>query len=335
MGPQISLAGFASYLPKTVVDNDFFGGEDGLPTDGMFRGVKARHHIAADETAVDMIVKAVERLEAKRGTPVMDGVDIILTNVSLPDLPFTGCGAEVARALQVKPMWVYDVHSQGCVSFISMMALAKGLMATSPARRALICNVQTAAGRVFSDERVRQAPQAAVPGDGCGVAIIERGDACPIEALKVECFGDNASDMRIASPDGRDWWQPGKAQFTIDFSRRKVAAIVARGNRLVPSIVKDVCQDVGIRTTEIGALITNQPNPTFLRNWREALQVPEERHVHTFYEHGNLFGAAMPICLERANDDGKLEDGSVVVLGGFSHAGDYAAAAAIRWREAA
>ena len=55
----------------------------------------------------------------------------------------------------------------------------------------------------------------------------------------------------------------------------------------------------------------------------------------TFYEHGNLFGAAMPICLERANDDGKLEDGSVVVLGGFSHAGDYAAAAAIRWREAA
>ena len=90
-----------------------------------------------------------------------------------------------------------------------------------------------------------------------------------------------------------------------------------------------------ITTDQIDTLITNQPNPVFLRNWREALQVDAEQHIDTFREYGNLFGAGIPVSLERAQQTGKLKNGSYVVLGGFSHAGDYAAAAVIRWNAAA
>ena len=83
---------------------------------------------------------------------------------------------------------------------------------------------------------------------------------------------------------------------------------------------------------DVSLLVTNQPNPIFLRNWREALQVPAERHLDTFAEHGNLFGAGIPVCLDRAVQQGRLSDGDNVVLGGFSHAGDYAAAAVVRRR---
>jgi 3-oxoacyl-[acyl-carrier-protein] synthase-3 len=83
---------------------------------------------------------------------------------------------------------------------------------------------------------------------------------------------------------------------------------------------------------DIDVLVTNQPNPVFLRNWRESLQLAPEDHVHTFEEHGNLFGAAIPISLERAAALGKLTPGANVVLGGFSHAGDYAGAAVLTWR---
>jgi 3-oxoacyl-[acyl-carrier-protein] synthase-3 len=40
-----------------------------------------------------------------------------------------------------------------------------------------------------------------------------------------------------------------------------------------------------------------------------------------------LFGAAIPVCIERARQTGRLVNGNTVALGGFSHAGDYAAAA--------
>ena len=65
----------------------------------------------------------------------------------------------------------------------------------------------------------------------------------------------------------------------------------------------------------------------FLRNWREALLLPPEKQVHTFEEYGNLFGAAIPVNLERARQTGRIAKGSTVAMGGFSHAGDYAAAA--------
>ncbi len=49
--------------------------------------------------------------------------------------------------------------------------------------------------------------------------------------------------------------------------------------------------------------------------------------METFEEYGNLFGAAIPINLERAQERGLLTKGAKVALGGFAHAGDHAAAA--------
>ena len=62
-----------------------------------------------------------------------------------------------------------------------------------------------------------------------------------------------------------------------------------------------------------------------------SLELPPEAHHDTFDAHGNLFGAGIPINLEDALNHGKLHPGDLLALGGFSHAGDYAAAAVIRW----
>jgi len=69
----------------------------------------------------------------------------------------------------------------------------------------------------------------------------------------------------------------------------------------------------------------------FLRNWREALEVPEEHHRDTFDECGNLFGAGIPVNLDRAISEGQLDAGDVIMMAAFAHAGDFAGAAAVRW----
>jgi 3-oxoacyl-[acyl-carrier-protein] synthase-3 len=45
-----------------------------------------------------------------------------------------------------------------------------------------------------------------------------------------------------------------------------------------------------------------------------------------------LFGAALPINIDDALRCGKLRPGMLLALGGFAHAGDYAAAAIVRFR---
>jgi len=118
----------------------------------------------------------------------------------------------------------------------------------------------------------------------------------------------------------------------VAFTDERVASIITRGNRIVPEMVVAACAAAGVRTRDLGLLITNQPNPIFLRNWREALELPPAVHHDTFDRLGNLFGAAIPVNLEDALAHGKPAPGQLLALAGFSHAGDYAAAAVIRWR---
>jgi len=327
----VSLLGAASYMPQNVVPNEFFTGgvESKNP---MFRGAKTRHHVSSEETASFMVEKATTRLADKLNLNLEEDVDILLTNVTCLDMPFTGNGAGVSHALGMKPKWIMDVHNAGCVSFIYMMRIAKALIESGQAKNALICNVQNTAGRVFSHPELRNRPQSAVPGDGCGVGYLAASSVAPIKSICAESFGEYAGDMRAVNELNEDWWQPRKKPMYVDFSENKVGSIVMRGNRLVPQMMYQACAEANIDPSDIGVMVTNQPNPVFLRNWREAMLLQEDQHVNTYEEHGNLFGAAIPIGIERALDQGKLNYGDHLVLGGFSHAGDYAASAVIEWK---
>jgi 3-oxoacyl-[acyl-carrier-protein] synthase-3 len=259
-------------------------------------------------------------------------VDILMTNVTSPDEPFMGCGADVGKALGCRPQWIVDLHNGGCVSFIQMMAHAQALMTCYGAKTALLCNVQNAAGRMFAHKDTRKLTQAPIPGDGCGVGYLVASNESPVRAIVQRNYCEFAGEMSLVRADGSAWWEPSLACGYVDFSESKLAQIMSRANRIVPEAILEACRRAELPTSEINTLITNQPNRIFLRNWREALCLPPERHVSTFERHGNLFGAALPICLEEAIDNGQLKRGSHLVLGGFAHAGEFAAAAVIQWK---
>lgn len=329
---SVSLVGAASYMPRRVVDNSFFQQSDDEQPHAMFRGVKQRHHADRDETAEAMIAQAARKLAERLNLNLEKDVDILLTNVTTPDQPFTGCGAAVCKSLGCRPDWILDLHNGGCVSFISMMAQAQALMTCHGAKTALLCNVQNAGGRLFANEQTRKLKQALIPGDGCGVGYLVASDESPVRAIVQRNHCEYAGDMAVVRKDGAEWWEPSTSCTYVDFTEAKLAQIMGRANRIVPDVIREACRRADLPTSEIDTLITNQPNRIFLRNWREALQVPRERHISTFERHGNLFGAALPLCLEEAIDSGQLKPGGRLVLGGFAHAGDFAAAAVVDWK---
>lgn len=156
-------------------------------------------------------------------------------------------------------------------------------------------------------------------------------DKSPI--LDVECrtFGEYAGEMTLSFDPPRKWWEAGPGEGSIGFTESKITKVLARGNRQVPEVAYAVCDRIGLSTKDIDLMVTNQPNRAFLRNWRDALELPPERHRDTFEECGNLFGAGIPVNLDRAISDGQLKAGDVVLMAGFAHAGDFAGAAAVRW----
>ncbi|MET9858675.1 3-oxoacyl-[acyl-carrier-protein] synthase III C-terminal domain-containing protein [Streptomyces smyrnaeus] len=332
----VSLLELASYLPGEPVGTDYFlpyqedSGEMAGHT--MFKAPRHRHQVGRDETPADMMEKAGLLLQERIGKDAVQGADVVITNTLLPEVPFTGPGAEVAHRLGVGADWVLDAHNGGCASFVHLLRLATALIGSGQAGSALLFNVQNGAGPVMTQSEVRKLPEAVIPGDGCGAAYVAACDESPVLGFAVSNRGDYTRDCGLSLHDGRKYWEPGESQMHVGFTPDKVSDIVERGNRLVPEVVGRVCEQLDLKTGDIDLLITNQPNRMFLKQWQERLSIPPERHLDTFDRFGNLFGAGVPITLDHGIREGRVEDGSLLMLAGFAHAGDFAGAAAVHWR---
>ncbi|TXH28788.1 MAG: 3-oxoacyl-ACP synthase [Mycobacterium sp.] len=332
--PAVSLLDVSTYLPGEPISADYYAqyaDSDDLRDNLMFRAPKFRHHVAPDETAIDMVERAAAGIVDRHGADTLADVDILITHTQLPDMPFYGGGGGMANRLGMKPNWVIDLHNGGCAAFILGLKLAKQLIASGEGRTALVAVAQNAAGQVFDQVTIRPKAQASVPGDGAAVGLVAASDVSPI--LDVECrtYGEYAGDMTMSVDPPRKWWQAGPGEGCIGFTESKITKVLARGNRQVPEVAYAVCDRIGLAPKDIGLLVTNQPNRVFLRNWREALELPESKHRDTFDECGNLFAAGVPVNLDRAITDGQVGEGDVVMMAAFAHAGDFAGAAAVRW----
>ena len=330
----VSLIDVSTYLPGEPIGADYyaqFAASDDLRDNLMFRAPKFRHHVDPDETAIDMVERATAGLIERHGHDAIAGVDVLITHTQMPDMPFYGGGGGIAHRLGIKPTWVLDLHNGGCAAFVLGLKVARNLLASGEGTTALIAVAQNAAGQIFDQPNVRRKAQASVPGDGAAVGLVTLSDTSPI--LDVECrtYGEYAGDMTIAVNPPRKWWAAGPGEGSIGFTESKITKVLARGNRQVPEVSYAVCDRIGRKPKDLDLLVTNQPNRVFLRNWREALELPKERHVDTFDECGNLFAAGIPVNLDRAISSGQLKKGDVVLMAAFAHAGDFAGAAAVQW----
>lgn len=335
MTTTVSLADVATYRPDNRVPASYFAqfaADDDLGDNVMFRAPSYRHHAADGETSADMILAAAQVLLDRHGSDYLDGVDIVLTHSQLPDVPVRGCGGEVAHRLGLSPTTVLDVHNGGCAAFVHMIEIAAALLRATGGRMALLGLAQNSAGQIFTQDQVRSKAQAAIPGDGAAVATLRLdGGGNPVLATVSRSYGEYAPDMTAVAHPPRKYWEAGPGQIHVGFTEAKIAKVLARGNRLVPEAALEVADRIGVAPADLDWFITNQPNRIFLRNWREALELGAERHPDTFDDCGNLFAVGVPMTLDALIADGRLQTDDIVMMSAFAHAGDFAAAGAVRW----
>lgn len=342
--PALHLHDVAGYLPETRVPASYFttfaapdtenggGNDEQLRGNVMFAAPAFRHHAADGETSADMMAAAAHVLTERHGSDYLDDVSVVLTHSQLPEVPVRGCGGELAHRLALRPATVLDVHNGGCAAFAHLLALAGPLLRAAGGGTALIALAQNSAAQVFTQDQVRGKPQAAIPGDGAAAALVSLDETgSPVLAVRSRSYGEYAADMTAVSSPPRKYWEAGPGQIHIGFTEAKISKVLARGNRMVPEVAIEVADAIGIAPSALDWFITNQPNRIFLRNWREAMELPADRHPDTFDECGNLFAVGIPITLDTAISDGRIGVGDVVMMSAFAHAGDFAAAAAIRW----
>jgi 3-oxoacyl-[acyl-carrier-protein] synthase-3 len=95
--------------------------------------------------------------------------------------------------------------------------------------------------------------------------------------------------------------------------------------------VRDVCDRAAIDpAADVDLFVFHQANGRITRAVCERLELPAEKVVDSIAEVGNTSAASIPLALEHARRDGRLERGSRLVLASVG-AGFASAAAIVEW----
>jgi 3-oxoacyl-[acyl-carrier-protein] synthase III len=99
---------------------------------------------------------------------------------------------------------------------------------------------------------------------------------------------------------------------------------------MVPQILHDTLDDVGLPFSAIDWFVPHQANRRIIDATAEKLGIPTSKVVLTVDEHANTSAASIPLALDVAVRDGRIREGDLVLLeamgGGFTWG-----AALIRW----
>jgi 3-oxoacyl-[acyl-carrier-protein] synthase-3 len=106
------------------------------------------------------------------------------------------------------------------------------------------------------------------------------------------------------------------------FLRMDGQAVFKFAVRVLAEIADEVCQAADIQTTDVDWLIPHQANIRIIDATAKKLGIDRERVIVTVDRHGNTSAASVPLALDEAVRDGRIQRGQKVLLegvgGGFT-----------------
>ena len=91
---------------------------------------------------------------------------------------------------------------------------------------------------------------------------------------------------------------------------------------MLADVAHEVCQTAGLQTQDIDWLIPHQANIRIIEATGKKLGVDRDKVIVTVDRHGNTSAASVPLALDEAVRDGRIQRGQKVLLegvgGGFT-----------------
>lgn len=311
------IAGTGSHLPPRRLTNDDLVRQlaaRGVETSDAWiverTGIRARHFADDGVNASDLAVHAARHALEAAGCPA-DDVDLIIVATSTPDMVFPSTAAIVQRKLGVHGCPAFDVQAV-CSGFVYALTVADAMIRTGSADNALVIGAEVFSRILDFDDR----GTCVLFGDGAG-AVLLRADATP---------GILASDLHA---DGRHvdiLCVPGTVSggkvIGDPLLKMDGQAVFKLAVGVLESTARTVLERAGRRAEQVDWLIPHQANIRIMQATARKLKLPFDRLIVTVDEHGNTSAASIPLALDAAVRDGRIQSGQTVLLqgvgGGFT-----------------
>ncbi|HCK68758.1 MAG TPA: 3-oxoacyl-ACP synthase [Nitrospina sp.] len=323
------VAGTGAYLPEKILTNQDL--EKSLDTSDAWitarTGIRERRIAAEGESASTMAAKAGKQaLEAGGIGP--EDVDMIIVATSSPDVLFPSTACFVQNELQAFGSAAYDV-SAVCSGFIFGLSIAEQYLKTGRYEHILLIGSEVNSRIVDWSDRAT----CILFGDGAGALLLNRVEQeQPLGILSTHIYSDGSLSDLICVPGGIG--RTGINKQDID---DKKYSIKMSGNatfkvavKRMTEVIQEALEFNGLSIEEVDLLIPHQANERIIRAVAERLKYPMEKVLMNIHKYGNTSAASIPIGINEAWRDGRIQLGETSVLGTVG-AGLTWGSAVIKW----
>ncbi len=303
------ITGTGSYLPERIMTNaDLEKIVD--TTDQWIRertGITQRHIAADGEYTVDLAEQAARRAMEMAGK-TSDDIDLIVVATTTPDRVFPSTACLLQQRLDIHGCAAFDVQAV-CTGFVYALSIADKFIKTGSAKCALVLGAETLSRILDWNDR----STCVLFGDGAGAVVLEASDEAGV--LSTHLHADGSYESLLTVPVGVSYGMERLAE---------EAHITMKGNEVfkmavntLGRIVDETLAANNMQKSDINWLVPHQANIRIIQATAKKLRMDTDQVVITVDKHGNTSAASVPLALDTAVRDGRIQKGETLMLEAF------------------
>ncbi|MEB3235555.1 MAG: beta-ketoacyl-ACP synthase III [Cyanobacteriota bacterium] len=325
----MALVGSGSAVPVASVSNAALSARVDTNDDWIRTrtGIGARRIAGPDEGLTALASRAAQACLDHAGWSA-DQVDLIVLATSSPDDLF-GTAPRVQAVLGASKAVAFDLTA-ACSGFLFALITAGQYLAGGSVKRALVIGADQLSRWVDWDDR----RTCVLFGDGAGAVAVE---ACPaaesgLLGFRMRSDGSRNACLTLAQTEQRDELLQGLSTQRGGFAPMQMNGqeVYKFAVREVPAILAELLERTGTSADSLNWLLLHQANQRILDAVAERFAVPHERVLSNLAHYGNTSAATIPLMLDEAVRDGRVQPGHLLASSGFG-AGLSWGAALLRW----
>lgn len=306
-GVPVGITGLGVHVPERIVTNEEMATIVDTSDEWIRErtGIRERRFAADDEALTDIALPAARAALEDAGVEAAD-IDFLVCATVTPDMMFPTSSALLADALGAPRAAAYDLLA-GCTGFVYAIAQAYAMLASGLSRKALVVGGDVLSKILDWEDR----STLVLFGDGAGAVVMETVDRGGFLGFELGADGGG----------GEYLWYPGSGSRHFDdtgsFVKMNGREVFRFATRVMVSSATAILDECGKTVDEVDVYVPHQANKRIIDYAAAKLGIPPEKTIVNVDRYGNTSSGSIPLALADARAEGRLPDGTLVLLTGM------------------
>ena len=266
-------------------------------------GIRERRIAAPDETVSTMGFEAAQKaIEAANIDP--QEIDLILVATTSNSHAYPSAACQIQGMLEIDDAIAFDLAA-ACTGFVYALGVADQFIRTGKVKKALVI------GSDLNSRKLDETDRSTVVlfGDGAGAVILEASEKEGIISTHLHASADKNAALLLPQPE-RGVAKSGY----IEMQGNETFKLAVRE---LSNVVEETLAANNLDKKDIDWLVPHQANLRIIAATAKKLDMDMSQVVITLDRYANNSAATVPVALDEAVRDGRIQRGQLLLLEAF------------------